>query len=38
MRDNLRRLDPERPWLAFPLPALTPEAAVAAFVEHYGPG
>jgi hypothetical protein len=37
MLENLRNLDVQRPWLAFPLPALTPEATVAVFVDHYGP-
>lgn len=32
---NLDRLDPAAPWRAFPLPALTAEAPVDAFIEFY---
>lgn len=35
MRDNLTRLDPQRPWLAFPLPALSPQSPMDVFVRHY---
>ncbi|MFW6093877.1 MAG: hypothetical protein ACODAC_07890 [Pseudomonadota bacterium] len=36
MLENLKHLDPRRPWLAFPLPALTPQAPVAVFYDYYG--
>lgn len=35
MRANLPDLDPARPWLVFPLPALTPEAPVAVFYDDF---
>jgi hypothetical protein len=35
MLANLLDLDARRPWLTFPLPALTPEAPLAVFAEHY---
>ena len=35
-RDNLKRLDPEAPWLAFPMQALRTRAPVEAFLDFYG--
>ena len=35
-RDNLRRLAPQAPWLAFPFLALRTRAPVAAFYAYYG--
>ncbi|MEQ8483149.1 MAG: hypothetical protein RIB46_02180 [Pseudomonadales bacterium] len=35
MRANLQRLDPGRPWLAFPLPALTVQAPVDVFLGEF---
>jgi hypothetical protein len=33
---NLERLDIDRPWRAFPMPALATEAPIALFYAHYG--
>ena len=35
-RDNLKRLDPKAPWLAFPMQPLRTRAPVEAFVAFYG--